>query len=220
MLDVLLANSTLPRSAFSLIYNPLNLVEIEQKLLENIEISDKDYFVTVSRLVESKGLLELLDIYAKMKKEGIKNKLYILGDGEQKAELENKIISLSLEEDCFLLGNRTNPYPYIKNAKLFLFTSKSEGLGMVILESMACGVPTVVMDCPSGPKEILGENSQYGKLIPLYNQDAFIGAIQEILDDPVQYQYYQSQGKIRSQDFSENKIMQDISHLFNFILNK
>ncbi|HDR1588666.1 TPA: glycosyltransferase, partial [Pasteurella multocida] len=112
-------------------------------------------------------------IYYQLKKRGIQEKLYIVGDGECREKLEKQIESLNLQEDCFLLGNKDNPYPLIKNAKLFLHTSLKEGLPTVILESMACGTPVISMDCPTGPKEIL-RGGEFGGLVNLGDENAFI----------------------------------------------
>ncbi|MDG6410030.1 glycosyltransferase [Glaesserella parasuis] len=202
------------------LYNPINITDIYKKNNAPISINDEDYFLNVSRLVKGKGLLQLVDIYSELKKLGLKQKLYIIGDGELRCELEQKISFHKLEKDCILLGEITNPYPYFKDAKLFLFTSESEGLGMVIIESLANGTPVVAMDCPTGPKEILGENSEYGKLIPMHNKEAFTEAVIELLDDNEKYQYYCKKSIQRSLDFSSEKISEQVQQLFTEIIKK
>lgn len=218
MRNALLCSNKFSEDKLHLVYNPINLEEIEKKSEQKLENIEKHYFLTVSRLVEGKGLFELIDIYDELKREGIREKLYILGDGELRPHLEEKIKQLSLENECILLGARENPFPYFKHSKLFLFTSESEGFGMVILESMACGTPTVVMDCPIGPKEILGENSTYGKLIPLHNSSDFIQAVRELLDNKELYQYYRMKGLERSLQFSSEKIKRELQLLFYTVI--
>lgn len=215
----LIEQQPLNREKFKLISNPINHHEISQKSSITENIQDQNYLLTVARLVEGKGLFELIDIYAKLKEKGVKNKLYIVGEGELKLALQEKINTLNLAQDCLLLGNKLNPYPYFKNAKLFLFASESEGLGMVILESMCCAVPTVVMDCPTGPKEILGEQSEYGKLIPLHDKEQFVDAVIELLNNDEIYQHYQNQSYLRSLDFSLEKTKQNIQTVFTSIWN-
>lgn len=218
MMNLLLHSNKLPEDKLHLVYNPINLEEIEKKSEQKLEDIEKPYFLTVSRLVQGKGLLELIDIYSKLKREGIKEKLYILGEGELRLHLEEKIKQLSLENECILLGSKENPFPYLKHAKLFLFTSESEGFGMVILESMACGTPTIVMDCPIGPKEILGADSTYGKLIPLHNSSEFIQAVRELLDNNELYQYYRMNGLERSSHFSSERIKLELQILFSTVI--
>ncbi|MGX2957004.1 glycosyltransferase [Ursidibacter sp. B-7004-1] len=205
------------------IHNPIDFSELRKlsdSNLENInkELLEEKYILQVSRLVNGKGHFELLEIYSKLKLLGIKHKLYFIGDGENRNILENKIKELGLSEDCLLLGEIKNPYSYFKNADLFIHTSESEGLPTVLLESMALGVPVVAMDCPTGPKDILGANSEYGKLIPMHNKEMFIDAVLELLNNDELRQYYSRQSLIRVQDFSSEKISQQIDSLFKQVI--
>jgi glycosyltransferase involved in cell wall biosynthesis len=138
--------------------------------------------IAVSRLVKEKGREDLIDIYYNLKNRGIKDKLYIIGDGPQKVELEERIKELNLEKDVLLLGQKKNPFPWMKNAKLFLHTSYGEGLGLVFIESMISGTPVIAYDCPTGPKDILGKN-KYGVLIKTGDKKSFEEEIVKLLDD-------------------------------------
>ncbi|WP_274585352.1 glycosyltransferase [Neisseria leonii] len=198
---------------FTTIYNPIDLEAIRQKSLEYIPEIQEKYFLQVSRMVEGKGHLELLEIYAELKQNGVKHKLVLIGGGDYRPVVEQKITELNLTGDCLLLGEIKNPYPYFKQADLFLFTSESEGLGMVLLESLACGTPVISMDCPTGPKDILGDD-QYGKLIPMHDQAAFVEAVMELAGNPARYQYYVEQSLKRAEDFSIESISKQIDHLF------
>lgn len=204
---------------FSTIYNPIDLNVIHQKSLEYIPEIKEKYFLQVSRMVAGKGYLELLEIYAQLKQNGIQHKLVLIGDGDYRPVVEQKIIELNLTEDCLLLGEIKNPYPYFKQADLFLFTSESEGLPTVLLESLACGTPVISMDCPTGPKDILGEN-QYGKLIPMHDQSAFVEAVMELTHQPNRYQHYVEQSLKRAEDFSVETISKQIDQLFKQLTDK
>lgn len=207
-----------PKGKISTIYNPIDITEIHRKMEAPIKITETNYFLVIARLVKGKGLEELIDIYINLKKKGIKNKLYIIGDGELRSTLSHKITQNRLENDCVLLGEVTNPYPYFKKAKLFLFTSESEGLGMVLIESMACGIPVIAMDCPTGPRDIIGLNNEYGKLIPMHNKEKFENTIIELLSDELQYQDYVEKSLSRAKDFSIENISKKIQELFNKIV--
>lgn len=208
-----------PNKKIIRIYNPIDITQI-QNLSASISLNNQeDYFLLVSRLVKGKGLFELIDIYNELKSSGITHKLYIIGDGELYIPIKEKIIQKGLINDCILLGEITNPYPYFKGAKLFLFTSESEGLGMVLLESMACGTPVIAMDCPTGPKDIIGADNEYGKLIPMHNKEQFVNAVVELLSDKIQYQHYVEQSLKRASDFSSENIAKHINHIFKQIIN-
>ncbi|MDO4222970.1 MAG: glycosyltransferase, partial [Acinetobacter sp.] len=214
MTKVVSQDLRLPADKFTVIYNPLNLKEIEERSQSIKDLSQEKFLLCVTRLVGGKGLIELLEIYAKLKQQGITQKLCLIGDGELKDDLQQKIAELNLTQDVLLLGEMNNPYPYFKAADLFLFCSESEGLPTVLLESMACGTPIVAMDCLTGPKDILGANSEYGKLIPLHDKEKFVNAVLELLENPEIYQYYVEKSHQRIQDFSVEKIRVEVEKLF------
>ena len=195
-----------------LVYNPIDL-KLIQKKAENVEKKyenylKQDYFLQVSRLTQQKQPEHLVDIYYKLKQAGIKEKLYFIGDGEKKEIIKQKIKEYNLENDIILLGQIENPYPFFKNAKLFVHTAKYEGLPTVLLESLALGTPVVSYDCPTGPRDILGKNSEYGELISLNDKDMFVEKILELMNSKEKYEKYKKLSLIRANDFSmeNNKV--------------
>ena len=195
-----------------LVYNPIDLKLIEKKA-ENVEKKyenylKQDYFLQVSRLTQQKQPEHLVDIYYKLKQAGIKEKLYFIGDGEKKEIIKQKIKEYNLENDIILLGQIENPYPFFKNAKLFVHTAKYEGLPTVLLESLALGTPVVSYDCPTGPRDILGKNSEYGELISLNDKDMFVEKVLELMNSKKKYEKYKKLSLIRANDFSmeNNKV--------------
>ena len=189
-----------------LVYNPIDLETIRKKA-ENIDKKHedylkKDYFLQVSRLTEQKQPEHLVDIYYKLKQQGIKEKLYFIGNGEKIELIKQKIREYNLENDVVLLGQIENPYPFFKNAKLFVHTAKYEGLPTVLLESLTLGTPVVAYDCPTGPKDILGQNSEYGELIPLNDKDTFVEKIYELMNKNEKYENYRKLSLVRANDFS------------------
>ena len=194
------------KNKVELVYNPINLEIIKEKA-ENINPEyenylKKNYFLQVSRLTQQKQPEHLVDIYYKLKQRGIKEKLYFIGDGEKVELIKQKIKEYNLENDVILLGQIENPYPFFKNAKLFVHTGRYEGLPTVLLESLAFGTPVVAYDCPTGPKDILGKNSKYGALIPLNDKDTFVEKVYELMNNNEKYENYKNQSLIRANDFS------------------
>ena len=194
------------KTKVELVYNPINL-EIIRKKAENVNPKygnylKEDYFLQVSRLTQQKQPEHLVDIYYKLKQRGIKEKLYFIGNGEKVKLIRQKIKEYNLEDDIILLGQIENPYPFFKNAKLFLHTAKYEGLPTVLLESLVFGTPVVAYDCPTGPKDILGKNSEYGELIPLNDKDTFVKRVYELIDNNEKYENYKKMSLIRANDFS------------------
>ncbi|MGC7560745.1 glycosyltransferase [Pasteurella sp. PK-2025] len=203
--------ANLPRDKIKRLFNPIHTEKIIEKAnlvrKEGLNI-DFPYLVQVSRLDKVKRHIDLINIYAELVKQGIKEKLYIIGNGEEYKNLQKEIDKLKLEKRCILLGEIKNPYPYIKHATLFLHTSEREGLPTVLLESLILNTPVVAMDCPTGPKEILN-NGKCGALIPLGNLGKFTEKTYEILNSPTIVDKYQNEIKKHIHIFSEEQIRKE-----------
>lgn len=133
-------------------------------------------------LCARKDFQMLLHAFAKVR--SIVNcRLMILGKGKHHDQLLQLAKQLSVDADFELAGFKSNPYPYMAHASLFAFTSRWEGLGFVLIEALALGVPVVSTDCPSGPREILADG-KYGRLVPVGNADQMSHAIIETLANP------------------------------------
>ena len=93
------------------------------------------------------------------------------------------IDELNLRKFISMPGFVDNPYAYVAQSDVFVFSSLWEGLPTVLIEALACGTPIVSTDCPTGPTEVL-ENGKYGKLVPVDDAPALAKAIEETLDNP------------------------------------
>lgn len=164
------------------IYNPVNFETITAMKDEIIPIND-DFIIAVGRLQSVKQLNVLIEAYSKSVLIEKNVKLIILGEGEEKSNLEALIHTLKLNDNVFLLGFQRNPYAYIKRARYLVLTSKNEGFPMVLIESLACETPVISFDLPSGPSEII-KHKENGLLVENQNMDLLIKAINDFyLDD-------------------------------------
>ena len=129
---------------FLTIPNYINTTEIVNKSIEKVDdiIIDANYYnlVSVGRLCHQKGFDILINYMEQILKQRNDIKLYIIGDGDKKEEIQNLIKSKKLENNIFLLGNKTNPFKYLKLMDGFILTSRYEGQGMVILEAKTLGL--------------------------------------------------------------------------------
>src|SRR3712207_8859434 len=99
---------------------------------------------TATTEIYTLSLHDALPIFALWKQDPQhQEKLFILGTGTEQPNLEALSKSLSLESEIKFLGQKQNPYPYMKQAKLFLHASLQEGFGLVLVEAMACGTPVI-----------------------------------------------------------------------------
>jgi glycosyltransferase involved in cell wall biosynthesis len=167
------------------IYNP---VLSERVRLQSEESIDHPWFETgtppvilaVGRLVPVKGYDVLIRAFAKVRQQ-MHAHLLILGEGEQRAELELLAQQLGVADDVQMPGYEPNPFKYMRRAAVFALSSRYEGLPNALIQAMACGCPVIATDCPSGPREILADG-KYGVLVPVGDVDALAQAILQGLE--------------------------------------
>lgn len=124
-----------------------------------------EYIISVGSLTENKNHILLIEAFRELKKEkNIKEKLIIIGDGKEKEKLEQRIDELNLNEDILLLGQKQNPYKYMKNSKIYVSVSKNEGLPLTSIEAMILQKMVIAVE-NNGTRELLDKDSNYGKLI-------------------------------------------------------
>lgn len=143
---------------------------------------DTKIVLNVGRLTGDKQQALLLKIWADIQN---KNgwKLLIVGDGEEQGHLEKLIKEYKIEKSVQLLPARRDIQSIYKYASLFVFTSRSEGFGMVLIEAMSFGIPCISFDCPSGPKDII-KNGCNGYLIENENIESFKKVLESTIDLP------------------------------------
>ena len=200
-----------------MIYNAIDIEKIKKKSEEKNDELEKylkeDYILQVSRMVPQKQPEELIEVYRELKKRGIKEKLYYVGNGKSYSEVQEKIKKYNLENDIILLGQQLNPYPFFKNAKLFLHTAKHEGIPTVLIESMALDTVVSAYSCPTGVKELLGENDEYGALSPLNDRRTIVEKTFELLNNEEKYDEYKSKIEERVKDFTMEKNKEKLKEL-------
>lgn len=128
------------------IKNLVNTDKIIEKSQELVSFpKDKLTFISVGRLHEVKGYDRLIHACSRLVQEGIwkDSVLSIIGDGNEYETLHQLIQELNLQNKVYLLGRKDNPYAYMKQADLFLLSSRTEGFGNVMIESMILQVPVL-----------------------------------------------------------------------------
>jgi len=132
------------------------------------------------RLQRQKDFPTLIRAFAQVRKRH-PCRLVILGEGSGRVQLQALATELEIAADVELLGFRTNPYPFLARADLFVLSSRWEGSPNVLTEAMALGTPVVAPDCPSGPHELL-DGGRYGPLVPVGDVRALALALAKTLD--------------------------------------
>lgn len=156
------------------IYNPINCAEISNVLNEDFQF-DRPYILCVGRLCQQKRFDRAIDAFYQG---GFFHNydLVILGKGEQKAVLEERVEKYGIEDKVHFKGWVNNVYTWMKHSALLLQTSEREAFPMVLIEALSSGARIVASDCPYGAEEILlGDLSEY-----IAHQDDIQDYIQKI----------------------------------------
>ncbi len=159
------------------IYNPMNFNKIIDKskiefLDSEKELAEKKYLLTVARLdCIPKDFETLFEGYKIAVEKGYKGNLYIIGDGPDKEKVETMINDSYCNCSIKLLGKKSNPYNWMKNADIFILSSKYEGFPTVLLEALTSGVGVISSRCKTGPKEIL-DDGRVGELFDVGDTDS------------------------------------------------
>jgi glycosyltransferase involved in cell wall biosynthesis len=133
-------------------------------------------------LKEQKNHLLLLEAMSLLSPH-VNASLVIIGEGELRSILEDRVERLGLQDRVRLPGYIKDPSPYFRAADLFVLSSDYEGFGNVIVEALSVGLPVVSTNCPDGPAEIL-DDGQFGILVPCAEPVALANAIESALASP------------------------------------
>lgn len=122
----------------------------KENQIKSIEFKEEDYKVmAMGRLSPEKGFDILIKAFKGIVEENINAKLYILGDGPLKKALENLIDKLNLNDNVYLVGQKSNPFNIMKKCDLFVLSSHYEGQSMVLLEALTLGTNALASDIPA-----------------------------------------------------------------------
>lgn len=172
-------------SPIHVIHNPIDAQRLRQLARIGPGLPDNDhqpYVIALGRLTAAKDHATLLRAYAAS---GLRksHRLVIVGEGDQRATIERLAKELGISDEVLLTGAMINPYRVLADASLLVLSSRWEGLGNVLLEAMALGVPVVSTDCRHGPRELL-DGGRYGRLVTVGDELALAHAMDAELADP------------------------------------
>ncbi len=169
---------------FRLMHNIVSEKTIKKLSLE--EISDIDFnnkninIISVGRLNYQKGFELAIEACSILKEKGYNIKWNIVGEGEERSNLENLINKFELEENFNLLGIRENPYPYIKKSDIYVQPSRFEGKSIAIDEAKILNKPIVVTNFSTAKDQII--NNKNG-IITEMNSKSLANEIERIICD-------------------------------------
>jgi GalNAc-alpha-(1->4)-GalNAc-alpha-(1->3)-diNAcBac-PP-undecaprenol alpha-1,4-N-acetyl-D-galactosaminyltransferase len=185
------------KNNIQVIGNPIRVINPNQNIpKDNIVLS-------VGRLIKTKHHDVLIKIFAALNPENWK--LVIVGDDaleqKNKVKLEALIKELNMQDKILLAGKRVDVDDFYRRAKIFAFTSSSEGFPNVIGEAMSAGLPVVAFDCVTGPSDLI-EHGETGFLITQHNLQDFKSSLNLLVNDESLRLLMGAKAKKKIQEFS------------------
>lgn len=189
------------------IHNIINDIEIKNKGNEKIDVEyskDTVNLISVGRLEFQKNYTRFIKVHKKLIDDGYKINSYLIGDGLEYDKLSNLVKEKKIDNTFKFLGRKDNPFPYVKNADLFVLSSILEGLPTVLYESIILGTPCV-STLVAGAKEVLKD--EYGLVVENSDEGLYNG-LKRILDDKGLLKKYKSNAAMYKLENSDiiNKI--------------
>ncbi|MBS5427725.1 MAG: glycosyltransferase [Firmicutes bacterium] len=191
--------------------NMLDAVAIGQKAGNSPYTGDMLHIVSVGRLAPEKHFENIIPVAKMLRDMSTDFVWHIVGDGSEQARLESLIVENDLKDHVILDGSKTNPYPYMKYADLFVHPSYVESQGLTVLEAMALGVPCVVTKS-RGPCEYI-EDGVNG-LLTEQSPESLAEEVLAILNDKKLYQHIKENTKCPEQ-FGPERVIKQIETMID-----
>lgn len=199
------------------VYNVIdvdNIVEKSKQTQKSVIPNEKCFNLIASgKLCNSiKGFDRLIRVHKKLLDNNISNKLFIIGEGEDKSNLEALINDLDVNKTVALTGFVENPFSYVANADLFVCSSHKEGYSTAVTEALILGIPVISTEV-SGARELI--NNGCGTVCD-NNEESLYNAIKQALTDKALLEEYKQNAKLRSEQFSTEKSVEDFEAVINY----
>ena len=163
--------------------------------------------IAVGRLDYQKGFDRLLDAWALLPKQLRETwRLDIFGQGEWEEKLKNQIQTLGIGDSAAVNKPTNQIFNEYAASDFLVMTSHYEGFPMVMIEAMACGLPTVCFDFLCGPRDIIA-NGINGLIVPEGDLQAFANAMQRLMENPEELEHMSAQATKISEVYAQNTIM-------------
>ncbi|MGI6174613.1 MAG: glycosyltransferase [Christensenellales bacterium] len=140
--------------------------------------------LSVGRLCEAKAFDRLARVHKRLLDDGFAHKVFIVGEGPARAQLEALIHELGVQDSFLLLGYQENPYPYMRAADLYVLSSRHESFGLVVTEAQLLQIPVIATDVADVAQRLAPDGKTAYGLIAPNSEDGLYAALAQVLLNP------------------------------------
>lgn len=180
------------------------------RIREELKISNSDFvFVFVGRIVQDKGINELINAFVKVQSLYSATHLLLIGSQERSLDPISEESNLTIEthKNIHAVGRKSDIRPYLSSADALVLPSYREGFGMVLVEAGAMGLPCITTDI-SGCNEIIVQDVN-GEIIPSRDEDALYEKMKEWVENPEKVSQMAGKARALVESRYEQKIVWD-----------
>ncbi|NGZ74272.1 N-acetyl-alpha-D-glucosaminyl L-malate synthase BshA [Saccharibacillus alkalitolerans] len=188
------------------------------KLRNEFASPDEKILMHISNFRPVKRVPDVIDVFHRVNRE-MPSKLLLVGEGPDMPKVQSRIRELGLEDRVHFLGKQDEIAQVISLADILLLPSEKESFGLVALEAMACGVPTVGSEAGGIPE--LVEHGVTGYLAPIGDTAAMAGYAVSLLRDPARAAQLRSACLERAYtQFCDQKITREYEEIYYRVLGR
>lgn len=198
--------------------NVLHIVNPNPFVTQSEKRTDSKTVISVGRLDAQKGYDLLIDAWKLVVEKHPDWKLNIFGTGELEHELRNKIRIFDMEDKIELKGLSKEIEKEYMASSFFVMSSLYEGLPMVLLEAMSCGLPVVSFDCEWGPREVI-QNERNGFLVPAKDYIKLADQINILIENRQLRNEMSNEAVRTSKKYDIAKVMRQWDEMFKSLIN-
>jgi glycosyltransferase involved in cell wall biosynthesis len=204
----------------SLVENKIHVINNSEPLVENVNLNKKKQIIFVGRLsYEDKRVDRLLTIWKMVYKKAPEWELLIVGDGEERENLQKQTGKMKLQRIRFM-GHTDNVQTYYRDASIICLTSTFEGWPLCLTEAQANGVVPVAFECTAGIHEILSPSGINGVLVPPFRKKQFACKLIALMNNAEKLKQMQRNVLIKAKEYNPEFIGKMWVNLFDSLISE
>lgn len=206
----------LQESSISVIYNFIDVerynMQPDPELRSRLAPGGEKIIMHISNFRPVKRVPDLIRAFARLSRERSDIVLVLVGEGAEKAPVEEMVRQLGLISRVRFMGSKVDPAPLLAVADLLALPSEKESFGLVALEAMACGVPVVATNTGGLPEVV--KDGEWGFLVPVNDSHALAAAMGRLLDDTLLYRRFAVAARRQARQFATSLIIPEYEELY------